>query len=145
RELAELVVASDEMPRALVNRLWAHFLKYGFTDPVDDMGPHNPPSHPQLLEYLADAFRSSGYDLRRLMAWIALSRPYRLSSRPSGSNVQDDPSLGRPPRFSRFYLRQMRPEELFDSLQVVAAPPGRLPSRSENQEARRAWLRQFVL
>ena len=49
-ELAKLVVSSDYLAKALINRVWAHFLGYGFTKPVDDMGPHNPPSHPELLD-----------------------------------------------------------------------------------------------
>ena len=36
--------------RRIVNRMWAHFLGYGFTKPIDDMGPHNPPTHPELLD-----------------------------------------------------------------------------------------------
>ena len=35
-----------------MNRMWAHFLGYGFTKPIDDIGPHNPPSHPELLDQL---------------------------------------------------------------------------------------------
>ena len=44
-ELAQLVVSSPYMPQAIVNRMWAHFLGYGFTKPVNDMGPHNTASH----------------------------------------------------------------------------------------------------
>ena len=47
------MVASDYLARAAVNRLWAHFLGYGFTKPIDDMGPHNPPVYPELLDHLA--------------------------------------------------------------------------------------------
>ncbi|MFO0884742.1 MAG: DUF1553 domain-containing protein [Pirellulales bacterium] len=39
-ELAKLVTNSEEFSQATVNRLWAHFFGYGFTQPVDDMGPH---------------------------------------------------------------------------------------------------------
>ena len=49
-ELAKLILASREFDRAIVNRMWAHFLGYGFTKPIDDIGPHNPPSHPELLD-----------------------------------------------------------------------------------------------
>ena len=48
-----MMLASRELERAAVNRMWAHFLGYGFTKPIDDMGPHNPASHPELLEELA--------------------------------------------------------------------------------------------
>ena len=55
-ELAEMIVKSDYLSKAIVNRMWGHFLGYGFTKPVDDMGPHNPPSHPELLDRLAADF-----------------------------------------------------------------------------------------
>jgi hypothetical protein len=58
KELARLIVGSEYLAPALVNRMWAHFLGYGFTKPVDDMGPHNPPSHPELLAALAQEFKS---------------------------------------------------------------------------------------
>jgi len=49
QELAALIKASPLFPVAIVNRMWGHFLGYGFTRPVDDLGDHNPPSHPELL------------------------------------------------------------------------------------------------
>ena len=43
QELAKLIVKSEFLGKAIVNRMWAHFLGYGFTKPIDDLGPHNPP------------------------------------------------------------------------------------------------------
>ena len=54
QELAQLVVESREFDHAIVNRLWAHFLGYGFTKPIHDMGPHNQPSHPELIDELGE-------------------------------------------------------------------------------------------
>jgi hypothetical protein len=115
-ELARLIAASPNMSKAIVNRMWGHFLGHGFTKPVDDMGPHNPPTHPELLNGLAADFTASGYNLKELIRWIVLSEPYSLSSRFNGRNLLDDPSLGERPAFSHFYLRQMRLEELYESL-----------------------------
>lgn len=138
-ELARLVRSSPELPLAIVNRMWAHFLGYGFTKPVDDMGPHNPPSHPELLEGLAREFASASFDLKRLIRWIAMSEAYALSSRAGADNELDDPAAGNPPLFSRFYLRQMRPEELYDSL-VIATKAGKADARERDN-----WLRQFTI
>ena len=80
-ELGQLILDSEYLEKTMVNRTWAHFLGYGFTKPVDDLGPHNPASNPRLFEYLASEFRASGFDVRSLMKWIVLSRPYSLSSR----------------------------------------------------------------
>lgn len=142
QELAKLIIKSEYMKQAAVNRMWGHFLGYGFTKPVDDTGPHNQPSHPELLTDLADAFGYS-YDLRQLIKWIVLSEPYALSSRVGSKNAKDDPDLGEPPLFSRFYLRQMRAEELFQSL-LVATEAHKTGDYQAQEEAKRRWLDQFV-
>ena len=141
--LAQLIVQADEFDRAIVNRLWAHFLGYGFTKPIDDLGPHNPPSHPELLETLSQAFRQSGYHLKPLMTWIVLSQPYALSSRVGQDNVTDDPQLGDIPKFSRFYLRQVRAEELYRSLLTATQVDRQRGTPEERQRAQERWLRQF--
>ncbi|HWB00596.1 MAG TPA: DUF1549 and DUF1553 domain-containing protein, partial [Pirellulales bacterium] len=144
-ELARLVVKSDYLGRAIVNRMWGHFLGYGFTKPVDDFGPHNPPSHPELLDQLGREFTAHGHDLKRLIRWICLSEAYGLSSRMTEHNKVDDPSLGEKPKFSHFYLRQMQAEQLYESLLVIANEHKK-PGTYEEKEGRRAdVLRQFTL
>src|SRR5690606_34303085 len=80
-ELAKLMVASENLPKTMVHRTWAHVLGYGFTKPGDDMGPHNPPTHPELLEYLGQQFRESSFNIKDLIKWITLSEAYSLSSK----------------------------------------------------------------
>jgi len=118
-ELAKLIVKSEFFGKAIANRMWSHFLGYGFTKPVDDMGPHNPASHPELLERLGTEFVAQGNDLKKLMKWIMLSDAYSLSSRMSAANKKDDPSLGVKPMFSHFYMRMMDAEQLYDSIETV--------------------------
>lgn len=143
KELAKLVTASPYFEKAAVNRMWGHFMGYGFTTPVDDLGPHNPPSHPELLNYLGHEFRRSGFDMRRLMSWIVMSRPYALSSQFNATNRLDDPLLGESPKFSRFYLRQMTAEQLYESL-LTATEADQAQGSYEEQEARKnRWLQQF--
>jgi hypothetical protein len=144
-QLAKLVSKSGYLPLALVNRIWAHFLGYGFTQPFDDMGPHNRPSHRELLEQLSQDFRASHYDLKELIRWITLSDAYALSSRFGEGNRQDDPALGNRPLFSRFYPRQMGAEQLYESL-LVATRVDKTGDDSAKQEAdKRRWLEQFVI
>ena len=143
KELARLVVDSPFFGQVAVNRMWGHFLGYGFTQPIDDLGPHNVPSNPELLEYLATEFHDSEFNVRRLISWIVLSKAYGLESKRTKSNQQDDPLLGEAPRFSHFYLRQMRAEELYESLMV--ATEARSGMTYEAQEQRKnVWLRQFT-
>ncbi len=142
-ELGKMMIKSDLMPKALVNRYWAHFMGYGFTKPIDDMGPHNPPTHPALLDSLANEFKTHSYDLKELIRWIVLSESYSLSSKYSVDNKKDDPSLGEKPSFSHFYLRQMRAEELYESLIVATEAQKTRGSYEEQEASKRDWLRQF--
>lgn len=141
-ELAKLIRRSEEFPLAIVNRYWGHFFGVGFTKPVDDMGPHNPPSHPELLTELASQFRSQSFDTKAMIRWIVLSRPYGLSSRATKSNEDDHPESGQPPAFSRFYLRQMQAEQLYESL-LTATQADKGMSYSERERSKQQWLRQF--
>jgi len=143
KELAKLATSSRFLDMTIANRMWAHFLGYGFTSPVDDLGPHNIPSNPELLEYMGSEFRTAAdYDVRELMKWIVLSKPYSLSSRRSKANESDDPLQGVSPRFSHFYIRQMQPEQLYESLLVNTEAASR--GSYEEQEGRKSrWLQQF--
>lgn len=145
RVLAQLIVDSPLMPRAAVNRVWSHFFGYGFTRPVDDLGEHNAPSHPDLLDGLAERFREQSFDVKELIRWITLSRAYSLSSRIGKGNGTDDPSVGEKPRFSHFYLRQMRPEELYQSLLVATAADEAEEKGEKAARAKDEWLSQFII
>lgn len=141
--LADMVAASDDLSRAMVNRTWAHFLGYGFTRPVDDMGDHNPPSHPEVLDRLAKEFKAHGYNTKSLLRWMALSEPFALSSKIQPTNLADAPQLGTAPLFSHYYTRQMQAEELYDSLVAAAQIAKAGGSQAEQDKARLAWLGQF--
>lgn len=143
RELARRIVATDDLARTAVNRLWSHFFGYGFTQPVDDMGPHNEPLHPAVLDRLAGEFAAHGYDTKELIRWIALSEPFALSSKVLPENTADAPEYGERPLFARYYTRQMQPEEVFQSLQV-AAGLGASGDFAQQEQAKLAWLGQFT-
>ncbi len=148
RELARLIAKEDDRQVALafVNRTWQHFFGYGFTRPVDDMGPHNPPSNPEVLDRLADEFIASGYDLRQLCRWIVSTDAYRRTSVLRPENRSDDPVNGAPANFSRVYLKAMTAEELYDSL--LLATRAKSSARTDWNDAgrrRQDWVRQFVM
>ena len=82
--LADWMV-NDENPffaKMLVNRYWKHFFGRGLVDPEDDMRVTNPPTHPALLDDLANEFVKSGYDMKSLVRLICNSRTYQLSAIP---------------------------------------------------------------
>ncbi len=143
-ELAALIKSSPLMSKAIVNRMWGHFLGYGFTRPIDDLGDHNPPSNPELLDGLAERFREQSFDLKELIRWIVLSRPYVLSSKASKGNQRDDPSLGEKPKFTHFYLRQMRAEDLYESL-LTATEADQSRGGEEAAKKKDEWLSQFII
>jgi hypothetical protein len=144
-ELARRIVGHDDFARAAVNRVWAHFFGYGFTRPFDDMGPHNPPSHPELLDLLAEQFRAHEFDVKGLIRWIALSRSFGLSSDvPAGAVVDNPTSGGTLPLFSYYYTRPMQPEEVFTSLELVAAAYDARGDFAAQQREQTQWLGQFM-
>jgi hypothetical protein len=73
--------ASPYLKRAMVNRVWQRLMGRGLVEPVDMLHDDNPPTHPALLDLLADDFANHGYDLRRLIAVIMHSEAYARSSR----------------------------------------------------------------
>lgn len=80
REAFAEAVTNDNplLARAFVNRMWAAFTGRGIVHPADEMSGRNVPSHPELLDWLAQDFAKNGYDARRLIRGIVLSRPYAL-------------------------------------------------------------------
>ncbi|MDZ4688103.1 MAG: DUF1549 and DUF1553 domain-containing protein [Planctomycetaceae bacterium] len=145
-QLAALVTdpSRPDLSRAIVNRMWSRLLGQGFTRPVDDMGPHNPPSHPELLDALAGRFRQGGFDLKRLIRWIAASEAYNLTSAAIPENVADDPAAGNVPVFSRCYVKPFTAEQLYDSLLIVTEADKSGRSFEQAEGKRTEWLQQFV-
>lgn len=137
---------APHIAQAMVNRMWSHFFGYGFTRPVDDMGPHNPASHPELLDRLAHEFVDSGYDLKQLIRTICATEAYSLGSQFNDKNKSDDPASGEMPLFSHLYLKSMQAEQLYDSLIVAsnAHQSGR-GGWSAQEEQRQKWMQQFIV
>ena len=92
RQLTIWMASRDNpyLARAAVNRVWGHLFGRGLVDPVDNMDAGNKASHPELLEFLADYFVQTRFDLRELYATIASSKVYQLSSATNGARPADD-------------------------------------------------------
>ncbi len=98
---------------AIANRLWGHYLGVGIVDPVDDFNAANPPSNPQLLDWLAKDFIEHKFDLKHLHRRILNSRTYQLSWRPNESNKLDERN------FSHALLRRMPAEVVLDAINQI--------------------------
>jgi mono/diheme cytochrome c family protein len=69
------------VPRVIVNRLWQHHFGVGLVPTPDDFGNMGrPPTHPELLDYLAGRLIAGGWSLKTLHREMLLTRAYRLSS-----------------------------------------------------------------
>ena len=99
-------LASRDSPttaRSLVNRVWQAYFGTGIVATSEDLGVQcDPPSHPELLDWLAVEFMESGWSLKHLHRLIASSATYRQSSRVTAPLLARDPYnrlLARGPRF----------------------------------------------
>ena len=89
--------------RVAVNRVWARLFGIGFVETEEDFGTQgSPPSHPELLDWLAVEFRENGWSPKKLLKTIVMSKTYRQSSVTSKKHLANDPRnrlLSRGPRF----------------------------------------------
>ena len=136
--LGRLLTADRQFARAAVNYVWREFFGRGIVDPPDQFDlmrlssvspPPEPwsvqPSHPELLEWLAEGFEQNGYDLKWLMAEIVNSRAYQLSSRYDGAW---SPSWDR--YFARHQVDRIDAEALLDSVTVSSGVTINMPTGS---------------
>jgi len=93
-DLADWVVSKDNplTARVMVNRLWALCFGRGLAMPLDDFGAQGtPPTHPELLDWLASDLMDHGWDIKRTMKLLVTSGAYRQSSIADAKTLAADP------------------------------------------------------
>ncbi|MCS7045548.1 MAG: DUF1549 and DUF1553 domain-containing protein [Gemmataceae bacterium] len=142
KELARFIVTSPYFGKVFVNRMWHHFFGKSLTkDTPDDFGDHNPPTHPELLDRLAEDWTSKyNHDPKALVRWICNSRAYGLSSVANKYNDKPEDEVF----FARMLLKPMSPEQLFDSLMTATAAKAS-QDKNERGALRSQWLDQLVV
>jgi hypothetical protein len=112
----------DYFAKSIVNRVWARLYGVGLVNPLDQMHSENPPSHPELLEWLARDLVEHGYDLRRLTRGIVLSKTYARSSKWEGDR------LPRAELFAVSRARMLTPMQMATSLKLGTGDPESFPA-----------------
>jgi hypothetical protein len=136
---AQWMTAADNpyFARAMVNRMWAQMFGRGLVDPVDDMHPQNPPTHPELLSELSARFIASGFNLTALCRDICNSDAYQRTSRPAAGNERDTAL------YSHMAVKVLTPEQLYDSLSVILPGAGDLKGSARRSDPREEFVEFF--
>ena len=100
--------------RALVNRVWKTLIGRGFVEPVDDFRADNPPAMPEALDYLADEFVASDYDLRTLVRLIVSSEAYQRAHCPT--DIDEPTRVMMETQLLATPVRRMIAEAMYDSI-----------------------------
>jgi Protein of unknown function (DUF1549)/Protein of unknown function (DUF1553)/Planctomycete cytochrome C len=104
--------------RVMVNRVWHHVFGRGIVASVDNFGVLGElPTHPELLDHLADRFVKEGWSVKKLIRELVLSSTYRMASDPSPEGEKVDPSNL---LLHRMRLRRLEGEAIRDAMLTVS-------------------------
>jgi hypothetical protein len=104
--------------RVIVNRLWHHLFGRGLVASVDNFGVlGEAPTHPELLDFLADHFAKAGWSIKKTIRELVLTNTYRMSSRPQEQADRDDPQ---DVLLHRMRVRRLEGEAIRDAMLAVS-------------------------
>ncbi|MHB8970134.1 MAG: PSD1 and planctomycete cytochrome C domain-containing protein [Pirellulaceae bacterium] len=138
-ELARWLVAPENpLPaRVTINRFWQQIFGTGLVKTSYDLGTRGePPTHPELLDYLASELRDSGWNVKQFIKLLLMSDAFRRDARATAEVLASDPAnrlYARGPRF-RLAAEQVRDNVLFVSglLNLEMGGPGVRPYQPPN-------------
>lgn len=146
-QLVEVALRPDQrhyLARAIVNQLFYQLLGRGLVSPIDQMHPENAPSHPQLIQWLADDLVAHDYDLKRLIRGIVLSDTY---ARVSAYETSGEMPGG---LFAAAQVRPLSPAQYSSTLRLASSHPDRFPEQAEGEQFAQqllqleGWARGFA-
>lgn len=110
--------------RVMVNRIWLYHFGQGIVATPNDFGRMGArPSHPELLDYLADEFVRSGYSVKHMHRLILASNAYRQSSQPPADPAAKELALKKDPENKllwRYSRRRLEAEQIRDAMMAVS-------------------------
>ncbi len=113
--------ANPYFAKSYVNRLWGYLLGTGIIEPLDDIRAGNPPSNPDLLDYLTREFIEHHFDMRHMLRLICRSRTYQLSIDVQRWNADDRLN------YSHAIARRLPAEVLYDAIHRATGSVSRIP------------------
>ncbi len=143
-ELANWITRDDNplAARVMVNRIWRWHLGRGLVASTDNFGRlGDAPTHPDLLDWLANRFVEGNWSLKRMHRLIMLSATYRMSTRYSAEGAGKDPENRLLWRMNR---RQLEAEAIRDSILAVSANLDLKPGGSLLGQSGRGYIRPGV-
>ena len=113
--------ANPRFSRSIVNRLWKRYMGLGLVEPVDDFRADVPPSHPELLDWLADDLARHNFDLKHTIRQILSSAAYQMKYDAKLEDKFDVSKPGEPRLFRSPSLRRLTAEQFIDSVKLGIA------------------------
>ena len=104
-----------------MNRIWGYLLGVGIIEPIDDIRASNPPTNPELLDWLTQDFVSHKFDVQHLIRTICQSRTYQLSIKTHKWNVDDSIN------YSHAIARRLPAEVLYDAIYFTTGTQSKFP------------------
>ena len=120
RVLADWITSSDNplSSRVIANRVWQHHFGRGIVRTPNNFGQLGiPPTHPELLDYLANYLVENDWRLKTLHRLIVTSSTYRMSSAGNADGLARDPNND---LFWRYDMRRLTAEQVRDSVLVAS-------------------------
>jgi cytochrome c553 len=106
------------LPRVMVNRVWHHLFGRGIVASTDNFGVLGErPTHPELLDHLADRFVKEGWSVKKLIRALVLSSTYRMASQPDAAADRADPD---DLLLHRMRMRRLEGEAIRDAMLVIS-------------------------
>ena len=111
------------------NRIWGYLTGTGLIEPIDDIRAGNPPTNPELMDYLTRRFVEGEFDVQKLIAEICKSRTYQLSI--ASNRWNEDDTLN----YSKAKARRLPAEVLYDSVYAVTGSTPNIPGAKPGMRA----------